>query len=191
MISTIQRFLRKTILLAAQNKWIYMVGAIWITPALGRFAITPGVCYSFKQELLKGYHDFTTDAMKIALFLQSSSNLNNQSTALYAANGGGNSGGEVTFPTGTYSQGGSTLSSFGAASVSISSSTAYVTWGGNPSWTSATITSDACLIYNSTTKNSTANRVVAIYSFGSTTSTAGTFTVVLPSAGVSATLTLA
>lgn len=145
-------------------------------------AFAAGVAYTFKQELMKGTHDFTTDTIKIALYVQASATtLNNTSLATYTSTG------EVS-ASGTYSAGGQALS---GVSVSISSATAYVSWSTNPSWTSATITSDSCLIYNNSLKNSTANRAIAIYSFGSTTSTAGTFTVVLPAAGSSATLTIA
>ena len=156
---------------------------VWLVPALGKFAFAAGVLYTFKQELMKGTHDFTNDSIKIALYTQAgaASWLNNTSATVYSATG------EVG-ASGTYAAGGSALS---GVSVSISGSTAYVTWSANPSWTSATITSDACLIYNNSNKNSTTNRGVAIYSFGSTTSTAGTFTVVLPAAGASATLTIA
>lgn len=145
-------------------------------------AFAAGVCYTFKQELMKGTHDFTTDSIKVALYTQAGgTTLNNTTLAVYTATG------EVG-ASGTYAAGGQAMS---GVSVSISGSTAYVSWSSNPSWTTATITSDSCLIYNASTKNATINRAVAIYSFGSTTSTSGTWTLTLPAAGASATLTIA
>jgi len=159
-----------------------LLWSVWVVPAFGKFAFGAGVAYTFKQELMKGTHDFLGDTIKIALYTQAgATTLNNTSLTVYTATG------EVG-ASGTYAAGGSALS---GVSVSISTATAYVTWSSNPSWTTATITSDSCLIYNNSTKNATANRAIAIYSFGSTTSTAGTFTVVLPAAGASATLTIA
>lgn len=167
------------------TKLLRLLFQLWFAPAFGKFNFAAGVCYTFKQELLQGVHAFagtTPDTIKIALYTQTgATTLNNTTLATYTTTG------EVG-ASGTYTAGGSSMS---GVSVSISSSTAYVTWSSNPQWTSATITSDSCLLYNNSSKNGTSNRAIAIYSFGSTTSTSGTFTVVLPAAGTSATLTLA
>jgi hypothetical protein len=69
----------------------------------------------------------------------------------------------------------------------ISGDTAYLTFT-NPAWAGATITARGCIIYNS----SRSNKVVAVFDFGSDIiSTAGTFTVVLPAAGLTAAVRIA
>ena len=73
---------------------------------------------------------------------------------------------------------------FPLATVSVTTSgvQALVDWSTDPSWTSATITARGALIYNS----SKSNKSVAVIDFGTDkTSTAGTFTVVLPAATAS------
>ena len=68
--------------------------------------------------------------------------------------------------------------SLGATS-SAYSATNEVSGTGYPAWTTATITARGALIYN----NSKSNASIAVLDFGSDyTSTAGTFTVQLPSA---------
>lgn len=76
-------------------------------------------------------------------------------------------------------------------SPAISGTTSYITFGINPSWTSASFTTSGCVIINSKarlggtsgTNTQGANRVIYVGSFGgSQTVTAGTFTAVLPPA---------
>jgi hypothetical protein len=78
-------------------------------------------------------------------------------------------------------------------SAVTSGTTAYLTFSVNPSWTSATFTSGGCMIYNgsanprnggtSGTNTTGAGRCCSVHSFsGSQSVTAGTFTVVWPSA---------
>lgn len=58
-----------------------------------------------------------------------------------------------------------------------SANTATWSWSVNPSWTTATFTTDGAMIYNQTN----GQRAVGVFSFGSTqTVTAGTLTLVLP-----------
>lgn len=138
-------------------------------------AITTAVCNSFKNELIAMTPHTAADVYKIALFT-STATLDASTTAYSTTN-------EVT-GTG-YTAGGATLSGFTAG---LSGSTAYLDWTTDPSWTTATITARGALIYNS----SRSNKAVAVYNFGSDiTSTAGTFTVTLPAAGASATVTIA
>ena len=72
-----------------------------------------------------------------------------------------------------------------------SGTTAYVTYSPNPSWTSSTFSTDGCLVYNTnarlggTSGSNTqgAGRAMGVFSFGGTqTVTAGTLTILMPSA---------
>lgn len=125
-------------------------------------AITNAVCNSYKLELIDGVH-LAADVLKIALFTSAATL--NKSTTVYAATN------EVV-GTG-YTAGGATLA--GRAS-SLDGDAAIVDFI-DPAWAAATITARGALIYNSTRSN----KAVAVLDFGSDiTSTAGTFTVVLP-----------
>lgn len=126
-------------------------------------AVTAAVCDSYTQELFSGTHT-NTDTYKIALYTAASATLNASTTAYTAT-------GEVS-GTG-YTAGGLALSGF---STSIDIGVAILDFTTDPSWASATITADSALIYNS----SKSNKAVAVLSFGSTTSTNGTFTVTFP-----------
>lgn len=83
--------------------------------------------------------------------------------------------------TGTgYTAGGTTLTN---VTPVISGTTAYTTFSPNPSWTSASFSATACMIYNSSQRDGTANKSISLHDFGGTqTVTSGTFTVVMPSA---------
>jgi hypothetical protein len=136
-------------------------------------ASTAGVTYTAKQGFLNGTYQ-STDVYKIALYT-SAATLAPSTTTVYTSSG------EVV-GTG-YTAGGATLSGI---TVNISSGTAYLTWA-NPSWTTSTLTGVVtALIYDSTA----ANAAIAILTFASTSTTAGTFTVVLPAAGASSTVTI-
>jgi hypothetical protein len=134
-------------------------------------ANTSAICTSFKVELLKGVHDFTAttgDTFKIALFT-SSATLGAGTTAFSATN-------EITNSSGTaYTSGGATLTSV----TPTSDSTTAVCDFANVSFTSASFTANAALIYNS----SESNKAVAAIAFGSDkTVTSGTFTIEFPAA---------
>ena len=134
-------------------------------------AITQAMTTSFKQELMEGVHDFTTDTFKIALYT-SSATLDATTTAYSATN-------EVS-GTG-YTAGGNTLTVTGGA-VSTSGTTAYIDFA-DTTWSTATITARGAVIYNST---ATGNPAVAVLDFGADkTSTAGDFTVSFPTADAS------
>ena len=130
----------------------------------------------FKQDILSGLHQ-TGDTYKIALYLQSGATDKNKSIVTY------NTTGELA-TAGGYTQGGITI---GTYTVGLSTDTAYVDFNTDPSWGSASFTADCAIIYNS----SRSNHVLVVLSFGSTTATAGTFTVQLPAPGASATITIA
>ena len=138
-------------------------------------AITQAVCNSFKVEILKGLHNFTAttgNTFKLALFDNEASL--NASTTTYAT-----SADEVA-DSGTYSEGGGALTS---VTPVLSSSTAVCDFS-DISFTSATISAQAAVIYNSSTVSGlTTNASVCILDFGAVkTSTAGTFTITFPAA---------
>ena len=118
-------------------------------------ATTAALCDSFKQELLGMATHVSTDVFKIALYTSAAATLNKSTTAYTAT-------GEIT-GTG-YTAGGMALS--GLAS-SLDTDTGILTFS-NPAWTSATITADTALIYNS----SKSNKAVAVLTFTSATATA-------------------
>lgn len=132
-------------------------------------SITQTLTDTFKQDCLDGAHNLGTsgDTLKIALYTSSAS-LGATTSAYTTSN-------EVS-GTG-YTAGGATLSSQ-AVSYDSSNNVAFFD-AADPSFTSATITARGALIYN----NSKSNASIAVLDFGSDfTSTAGTFTVQLPSA---------
>lgn len=125
--------------------------------------ITQCLTASFKEELLKGIHDFDTDVFKLALYT-SSANLDS-STLIYTATN------EVV-GTG-YTAGGATLTNLG---VTLSGTTAYASWE-EYTWSNSTLTTAGALIYNA----SKANRSVLVLNFGGSYSTsADPFTVTFP-----------
>ena len=134
-------------------------------------AINQAVCASFKQELLAGDHDIDNDTINLALYTSSAS-LDGNTTAYSATNEVGASG--------TYAAGGATLTgaTIGLTATSPTASTAFVDFA-NASFTSATITAQAALIYNRSSAN--VNAAICVLDFGSEkTSTNGTFTIAFP-----------
>ena len=118
---------------------------------------------SFKEELLKGIHDFDTDVFKLALYTNSA-NLDS-STLIYTTTN------EVV-GTG-YTAGGATLTNLG---VTLSGTTAYTSWE-EYTWSNSTLTTAGALIYNA----SKANRSVLVLNFGGSYSTSDDpFTVTFP-----------
>ena len=141
-------------------------------------AITQAVCNSFKVELLQGEHDFRSsggDAFKLALYTDSAT-LSATTTAYITGNEVGASG--------TYAAGGGALTNSGAAA---SGATAFIDFS-DLSFTSATISAQAAVIYNAnTTATTNTNAAVMVLDFGAVkTSTSGTFTVQFPAATTSA-----
>jgi len=137
-------------------------------------AITTAMCNSFKQELLGGVHDLDTDTIKIALIKNSQSGTYNASTANYSTVTGNSDE-----ATGTnYTTGGNTLA---GATIALSGSTATVDFS-DTTWSSATISADGCIIYNT----SQSNKAIAVIDFGGTkTSTNGDYVVQFPAADAS------
>lgn len=130
--------------------------------------ITAGMCNSFKEELLQGIHDFSTDTFKVALYTNSAT-LGPSTTSYTTANEASGGG---------YTAGGNTLT---GASIALSQGVAYVDFS-NTTWTAANFSARAALIYNS----SKANRAVAVYEFGEIkTVSSGNFQLQFPAANPS------
>ena len=130
------------------------------------------MCTSFKVELMKGVHNFTTgtgNTFKLALYNNSAS-FTAATTAYTATN-------EVA-ASGSYAAGGGTLTNV----TPTSSSTTAFTDFADLSFTSATITAYGAMIYNDTAAG---NPSVCILDFGGAkASSSGTFTIVFPAADV-------
>ena len=136
-------------------------------------AITQAMCTSFKQALLDGEMDFssdTTQTFKIALYT-SSATLGAGTTAYSTTD-------EVS-GTG-YTAGGNTLT-VSAGNPQSSGTTAFLTFD-NTTWSTATITARGALIYQA----GGSNPAVAVLDFGADkTSTAGDFQIQFPTADAS------
>jgi len=132
-------------------------------------ANTSAICNSFKTEILKAVHDFTAtsgDTFNIALFT-SSATLGAGTTA-YAATG-------MNEMSGTgYTAGGKALTS---VTPTLDSTTACCDFD-DISWTSATFTANACLIYNDDASGDPA--VCAVAFGGDKAVSSGTFTIQFP-----------
>jgi hypothetical protein len=130
------------------------------------------MCTSFKQALLDGEMDFSSDTsqtFKIALFT-SSATLDATTTAYSTTN-------EVS-GTG-YTAGGNTLTI--STNPTTSGTTAYLSFS-DTTWSAATLTARGALIYQS----GGSNPAVAVLDFGADkTSTAGDFTIQFPTADAS------
>ena len=132
-------------------------------------ANTSAICNSFKTEILKAVHNFTAstgNTFRIALFT-SSATLGAGTTA-YAATG-------MNEMSGTgYTAGGKALTS---VTPTLDSTTACCDFD-DISWTSATFTANACLIYNDTASGDPA--VCAVAFGGDKSVSSGTFTIQFP-----------
>ena len=139
-------------------------------------AITQAMCTSFKQELLEGKHYFTNSTghtFKLALFTSSATL--GASTTDYATTN------EVS-GTG-YTAGGGTLTN---VTPTTSGTTAFTDFS-DLTFSTATITANGALIYNTTTGggSSTTDAVIVLAFGGDKTSTAGDFTIQFPTADAS------
>lgn len=141
-------------------------------------AATTAMCTSFKVEILKAQHNFLLtggNTFKMALIKSGMAGTYGAASTNYS-NITGNS--DEASGTG-YTAGGATLTRVDPTS---SGTTAYTTFSSPVTWATATISAAACMIYNTTNSNSS----VSIHDFGGTvSSTAGTFTVTLPTADAS------
>lgn len=131
------------------------------------------MCTSFKQQILEAAHDFRAtggDTFKLAMY-DNSASFTAATTAYTATN-------EVA-ASGSYSAGGGTLTN---VNPTTSGTTAFTDFA-DLSFTSATITAYGALIYNTTPTHTYTNPTVCVLDFGGAkTSTAGTFTIIFPTA---------
>jgi hypothetical protein len=138
-------------------------------------ANSQAICTSFKVELLKGIHALgtsvvragtTKDTIKAALFLASASL--GAATATYSTSG------EVSGTN--YSAGGVTVTN--GTEPTNTGTTAHWTPSASIVYTTVTLSTafDAVQLYNSTQ----GDKSIAVYTFGSQTITAGTFTLTMP-----------
>ena len=125
---------------------------------------------SFKNDLLVGGQDLSTDTLKLALYSADVS-LNADTTAYSATNEIAGTG---------YTAGGKTLTGI---TIQTSGSAVYINFS-NAVWDPAAFTTRAGLIYNA----SKSNKSVAVLDFGSDKTCTSTFTVVMPSNTVSSAL---
>lgn len=126
------------------------------------------MCTSFKVELMKGVHNFTTstgNTFKLALY--------NNSASFTAATTAYTSTNEVS-ASGSYAAGGGALTNVTPTSTGTTAFTDFA----DLSFTSATITAYGALIYNDTAAGDPS---VCVLDFGGAkTSTSGTFTIIFP-----------
>ena len=139
-------------------------------------AITQAMCTSFKQELLQGKHDFTNSSghtFKLALFTSSAS-LGAATTDYSTSNEASGTG---------YSAGGGTLTN---VTPTTSGTTAFTDFA-DLTFSTATVTANGAMIYNTTTGggSSTTDAVIILAFGGDKTSTAGDFTIQFPTADAS------
>lgn len=138
-------------------------------------ANSQAICTSFKVELLKGIHALgttvtrgatTKDTIKAALYLASASR--GAGDTVY------NTTGEVSGTN--YTAGGREVTN--GTEPTNTSTTAHWTPSASIQYTTVTLSTafDAVLIYNSTQ----GDKAIAVYTFGSQTITAGTFTLTMP-----------
>jgi len=134
-------------------------------------SVTTAMTTSFKQELLQGLHDLDGHTLKIALIKSSESGTYGAASTNYSDITGNS---DEASGTG-YSSGGATL---GSVAITTSGTTAFVDFA-DVSFSNSTISASGAMIYNS----SASNKAIAVISFGGTVaSTAGTFTVTMPTA---------
>ena len=128
------------------------------------------MCTSFKVELMKGVHNFTTgtgNEFKLALY-DNSASFTAATTAYTATNEVANSG--------SYAAGGGAFTNVTPTSTGTTAFTDFA----DLSFTSATITAYGAMIYNNTAAGDPS---VCILDFGGAkTSTSGTFTIIFPTA---------
>lgn len=154
------------------------------TPAQEPQATTTAMCGSFKAEAVQAIHNFTIttgNVFKIALIKVGPAGTYGASSTNYS-NITGNS--DEASGTG-YSAGGFAWTAAQNITPSNTAGNAFWQFSVNPSWTSATFSTTAGMIYNS----SASNKSVSTHDFGGTqTVSAGTLTLVQPSNAASTSL---
>ena len=135
-------------------------------------AITSAICTSFKVEILKAVHNFTSSSgntFNIALY-DSDASLGASTTAYTTSEEISNTSGSA------YSAKGKALTSV----TPVASSTTAVCDFSDISWTSASFTARGCMIFNDSASGDPS--VCCIDFGGDKTATNGTFTIQFPTA---------
>lgn len=115
------------------------------------------------------------DVYKIALYLKDEATDKNEKATAYTSKG--------ELPSkGGYTRGGKELT---GRKTGMIGQTAYLDFD-DPVWEKASFTCDAAVIYNSSKEN----KILAIFTFGTHTSTNGTFELNLPPAGANGLITI-
>ena len=132
---------------------------------------TTSLTNNFRKGLLVGNYDMDTDVINCALYNASSHNQNSGAyTTVAEASGTG------------YSPKGVVMSGVVQA-TDTTNHVSHLDWTTDPSWATSTITATDCMIFDETATAPVADPSVYIGDFGgSKSSSAGTFTVVLPAA---------
>jgi len=130
--------------------------------------------FSFRGALFSAQHDFATsgNTFKLALYTAGSGAPYTTASTVYAA------GGDQVGTSGTgYSTGGKALTSQAVASGTAVASVDFA----DVEWTTATFTAAYGVIYNSSTVDTVADRLVVVLDFGGDkTCTNGTFKITFP-----------
>jgi hypothetical protein len=128
---------------------------------------------NFRRGLLKADYDFDSAVQDYYMALYNGSSHNQNTTAYSTTNESSGTG---------YSPGGADMGDF-TQSTDTTNHVSYLDNTTDPSWATSTITATDCLIYRSGGTSPVANASVYVGDFGgSKSSSAGTFTVVLPAA---------
>ncbi len=132
--------------------------------------IYQGLTTSFKQEMLQGVHNLSTDTLNIALYTSDATL--DATTTTYTPTG------EVS--AGSYMAGGTTLS---GAAIASDNGVVYVTFD-SAMWDPAGFVASGALIYNV----SKGGKSIAVLDFGMDKIGAATFTVLFPVASATTAL---
>ena len=131
--------------------------------------------FSFRGALFSGQHDLASgwNTFKLSLYV---TNPYSTASTVYDATGEVSTGGSSNYAVKTL------------ANQAVASSTAVASVDfDNVTWTSATFTASFAAIYNSTTVDGLANRLVVVLDFlGAKTATNGDFTIAFPDAATPA-----
>ena len=150
-------------------------------------ALTTCMVNSAKGNFLAGVH-LAANAYKMALVKVGHSGTYDTTVTAAGPPGTGapttsNLGTDEVATSGTYAAGGFTMAGYTAGSTTT---TSWIDWTTDPSWTTATLSAVGCMLYNDTVAG---NPVISLNDFGGTvTSTAGTFTITLPAAAAATAL---
>lgn len=138
-------------------------------------AITSAMANSFKKELFEAKHNFLLsggNTFKLALIKSGMAGTYGAASTNYSDITGNS---DEVANSGSYSAGGGTLTRIDPA---LDTSTGIVDFA-DISFTTATISADGCMIYDTTDTNS----ACGVFDFGGTyASTAGTFSITMPAA---------